>query len=115
MRCSARCLRQADSLSRPKDSTQAALFIARCSPQPQCDVEMIDAKRRPGCKLPNPMLFGNGRRCTAERRSDRPVSPPHHHRFRSAGARPLMALFCRRLRRGADGQKLSAAPAQARL
>jgi len=49
----------------------------------------------------------------AERRSDRPASSRHHHRFLSAHARRLMALLCRRLRRGADGQKLGAAPAYA--
>jgi hypothetical protein len=36
-----------------------------------------------------------------------------YHRFRSARARPLMALLCRRLNREADGQKLRAARAHA--
>ena len=57
MGCSARCLRQVDPLSRPKDSARAALFIARYSPEPQRHVERIDTERRPEGKLTDPMLF----------------------------------------------------------
>jgi len=58
MGCSARCLRQVDPLSRPKDSARAALFIARYSPEPHRHVERIDAERRPEGKLADSMLFG---------------------------------------------------------
>jgi hypothetical protein len=61
-------------------------------------------------KLSSPIRCWSAcKRCTC----DRPVSRPHHHRFRSAHERPLMARLCRRRRRGADGQKLGAAPAYA--
>jgi len=50
-----------------------------------------------------------------ERRSDRPALSLHHHRFLYAHERRETALLCRRLRKGADGQKLGAAPAYASL
>jgi|SRR6516165_7250528 len=50
---SARCLRQIDLLSRPKDSA----LPGRHSPQPRSHTERIDAERGPEGKLADPMLF----------------------------------------------------------
>ena len=108
-------LRQIDLLSRPKDSALPGLYIGRYSPQPQSNIERIDAERGPERKLTNPMLLRMANSAQRERRSDRQVSSRRHHRFRYAHARRLRALLCRRLRRGADGQKLGAAPAYASL
>ena len=49
---SARCLRQIDLLSRPKDSA----LPGRHSPQPRSHTERIDAERGPEGKLANAML-----------------------------------------------------------
>ena len=85
MRCSARCLRQVDPLSRPKDSARTALFIARYSPQPQRYVERINAKRRPERKLANPMLFGVT--CDAQRNG---IANSRFHPQTAIGSGPHM-------------------------
>jgi hypothetical protein len=53
----AKCLRQIDLLSRPKDGALPGLYIGRHSPQPQSHVERIDTERGPEGKLADPMLF----------------------------------------------------------
>jgi hypothetical protein len=54
---SARCRRQIDLLSRPKDSALPGLYIGRYRPQPHSHIERIDAERGPEGKLADPMLF----------------------------------------------------------
>jgi hypothetical protein len=49
-------LSQIDLLTRPKHSALPGLDIARYSPEPQSEVDRIDAARRPKRKLANPML-----------------------------------------------------------
>jgi hypothetical protein len=70
-------LRQIDLLSRSKHSALAGLEIGRYSPQPQSDIERIDAERRPESELADPVLFrmaggaqGNGVAITLARRSE---------------------------------------------
>jgi hypothetical protein len=57
VRLSARCLRQIDLLSRPKDSALPGRYIGRYSPQTQSHIERIDAERGPEGKLASPVLF----------------------------------------------------------
>ena len=52
------CFCQIDVLPRPKYSAFAGLYIGRYGPQPQRDIDRIDAECRPEGKLANPMLFG---------------------------------------------------------
>src|SRR5215471_11469957 len=107
------CLRQIDPLSRPKNGACPGLFIARYNPQPQSYIERIDAERGPKGKLADPMLSGMA---GGAQRNGIAIARFHPHTaigFRSAHARPLMALLCRRLNREADGQKLRAARAHA--
>src|ERR1700747_2063689 len=56
-RVSAKCLRQIDLLSCPKDSALSGVHIGRYSPQPQSDIERIYTEPGPEGKLADPMLF----------------------------------------------------------
>jgi hypothetical protein len=51
-------LPEVDLLARPKDSALPGRYIRGYSPQPQSDIERIDAERGPKTKLANPVLSG---------------------------------------------------------
>jgi len=108
MRRSAICLRQINLLPRTKNSALPGCYIGRNSPQPQSHIERIEAERGPEGKLADPMLFrmaGGG----AQRNG---VAIARLYPDATIGScTRLMALLCRRLRRGAAGQKPGGASA----
>jgi hypothetical protein len=51
------CFPEINLLARPKDSALPGRYIRRHRPQPQSDIERIDAERGPKGQLANLMLF----------------------------------------------------------